>query len=337
LFLMTWLSANEVDAGQNFSNCLSSQGDTTSYSQLLTYFNGNTISSGQWLNLCCNHNSTWSCSSLKPAQNCLSGYPGNLGHFSCVKIDQAVYCDTNTNVTIDACGGIIGDNKITRTTTLGTLNLGSPIITDLDNCKPNIKSVEDGLNSSSISKDYACQSSVAGWFNCCWDNDGWTCHGYLNSDLYGSNNNNANCYIQWPGPTSSSASESSSSSNLPLHIGVPIGGAVLVVGVSGVVYWKSRSKWVGNKSNEEVIEDVKKNPKEWDYKQVADAEENMSPWLIRSKSIEQKGTYIDVESGNGKWAFKKEGFSEEEWRKIEQALKIEEDSLKSSIEQPLQH
>jgi hypothetical protein len=104
---------------------------------------------------------------LEPAQNCLSGYPGNLGHFSCVKIDQEVYCDTNTNVTVNVCGGIIGNNAITRLTTLGTLNLGSPITTVSDNCKSNVKNVKEDLNISSISKDHACQNSVAGWFNCC--------------------------------------------------------------------------------------------------------------------------------------------------------------------------
>jgi hypothetical protein len=47
LFLLSFFSVNKADAGQFFHDCLSKQGDSTSYPQLLNYFNSNAISSGQ--------------------------------------------------------------------------------------------------------------------------------------------------------------------------------------------------------------------------------------------------------------------------------------------------
>jgi len=37
LVLMAWVSANRVEAGKAFENCLTANGDTTSYDSLLTF------------------------------------------------------------------------------------------------------------------------------------------------------------------------------------------------------------------------------------------------------------------------------------------------------------
>ena len=238
LFIIFWLSTERAEAGQNFDSCLADgYGLNNPYNSLLKFpFSNNPLTSGnvQILQVCCDSSQ---CSPISFAKSCDSN-----NEFLCNKIAQNVLCvDDNPK---SFCAGIVGNDPITTSTTLGT-------------CSNDLNAVSNYFEKINISTSqkyayWVCpdKSPCAGLM-CNWDNGGWTCYPYL----YNSSDVNINCFLQWPTHNSSSTSTTpnpssiSNSNNLPLtrmiEITIPAGTVVIIASTGGIIrfiIWKRRKK-----------------------------------------------------------------------------------------------
>ncbi|CAH1756535.1 15478_t:CDS:2 [Entrophospora sp. SA101] len=107
LNLPTTLTINGVEAGEKFKNCIDSYNNVY-YNFLLNFDFANNIdiNSGKVLGVCCDN---IKCSPVVFGVACPAGNKG----FACNKLNQEIFC---FNI---GCGGIIGNNLITGSTTLG--------------------------------------------------------------------------------------------------------------------------------------------------------------------------------------------------------------------------
>ncbi|CAJ0905293.1 133_t:CDS:2, partial [Entrophospora sp. SA101] len=106
LNLPTTLTINGVEAGEKFKNCIDSYNNVY-YNFLLNFDFANNIdiNSGKVLGVCCDN---IKCSPVVFGVACPAGNKG----FACNKLNQEIFC---FNI---GCGGIIGNNLITGSTTL---------------------------------------------------------------------------------------------------------------------------------------------------------------------------------------------------------------------------
>ncbi|MCE8162890.1 MAG: hypothetical protein I3273_01010 [Candidatus Moeniiplasma glomeromycotorum] len=233
LFLATFFSVNQVNSGKGFEKCLFYNNDFTSYNSLVkfSFFDNNDINSGAVVNICCNESQCSLCSA-------------GTSNFVCNRITQNVFCLGG------GCAGIIGDVPIISNSTLG-----------IGNC-PDLSTIINYLKVTGVPKQFigdeyayfppysSCLNGFCTILNGCnWDNGGWTCYNYKNS--------NESCFLQWPAPFPSSSLISTSTSLLPTNpnksgvfpnskkIIISVGttaGIVFIGGITYLIYKKRKNR-----------------------------------------------------------------------------------------------
>lgn len=276
LFLAGWLSINGAEAGKAYVNCLSSvynaPADYGMPKSFIPLDNNGTLDNQTGLFCCTDYQCT--ASYLCPnGTACISDTNGaskicNNGVFYCRRISQKSFCvDTS-----GSCGCVSGDTLIT-----GNATSGNCTNYDLNATANYLSTVApDGVNNGYAHWTCSPNSACKG-LKCIWDNGGWTCFDFNNYFAL------INCYLQWkadwPGPadnnpllvsastsgvisspTSSSGSTSSNNSGMPIPAWIGIGvGGIVIIGTSGVIYWKIKK----TKERKKIVDEVKSNPKDW--------------------------------------------------------------------------
>lgn len=265
LIFLTWLSANQVNAGQAFNNCLIDYNNAynkSSYNLLLNYpFESQTnITDGGLLRICC---SDIQCSSTPFNLHCKKYV---LIDFFCNKLSSGIFCKFGFG-----CGGMVGDTPITTNTTFreGCAYHNVSLATMADYLVTVPLANFTGLEHGYALYIWPRSSSFPRWDNCGWDNGGWTC-AFVSMDT------DKDCRLQWPAPWPGSAennpfplsvttSVSSTVSTTPLpennpqlaeKIAIPIGTAVGVGSASGLAYyfWKKRKKVALDQTETDSVE-----------------------------------------------------------------------------------
>lgn len=244
LLLFTWLRIDGVKAGQTFKDCLTTHNDTTSYNNLLNFSFNNT--NAATINLNCNFIGNFDnyivyvyCNSSQCfiPNNCdgeiVPAVHPSFTSFACTNISEMVTCDNYAS-----CGGIIGEELITKNTTKNSCNISS-LNTAINYAR--------SANSTYIhTNDYYCG----------WDNGGWTCQ-----------NSSNNCALQWTvSRPAFSTTTAGSSTSTPDNSSIPtadpsvndypnnsdlskilppiIGGSLIITAATGYCCYKKRKKKV---------------------------------------------------------------------------------------------
>ncbi|CAJ0832425.1 9721_t:CDS:10, partial [Entrophospora sp. SA101] len=176
----------------------------------ISIFNDNTINSGEILNICCDK---IKCSSIATSSLCPTGTSStNSVYFACSKLVQAISCEGGNYL----CAGIVGDNQITSSTTLGACSSYSLRPSSLNPFTATINSTTSIIASSSFTLTSPTSISNA-----------------------------------TPISSSTTSVDSSDDYNLTQKIAIPIGTVVGVTVVGGTVYLISRKRKNNNSSTQE--------------------------------------------------------------------------------------
>ncbi|CAJ0755884.1 218_t:CDS:10 [Entrophospora sp. SA101] len=218
LNLPTTLTINGVEAGEKFKNCIDSYNNVY-YNFLLNFDFANNIdiNSGKVLGVCCDN---IKCSPVVFGVACPAGNKG----FACNKLNQEIFC---FNI---GCGGIIGNNLITGSTTLVAPFPKSPVLT--------ITSISTSLVEIPTTTTQQVTSATA-------------------------INNSPNSITPTPTPLSDD------NSHLTEKIAIPIGATIGAITVGGITYYliqKRKNKPLLVSGNTE--QEVTNNQNEKDFSEV---------------------------------------------------------------------